>query len=497
MNVLFVYTVPYAPPPPARPLPDWTEMSLGISYLAGVLERAGHSVRLAVLRREGWAADLDRVLRGFSPRLVCFTAVTTEYPFVEKVARYLGRWLPGVHRVIGGPHASLQPEEVVPGPFESVCVGEGEAALAELATAIDSDREPAGIANLLIKREGTVERNPTRPWDERIERLGPPHREMWRPWVESDARHTVLLGRGCPYNCTYCSNHALRKLADGRYVRLRSATDVVEEIRAVSADYPAAAEIYLEVESITANPDYALELAARLEELNASRAIPLAFGTNVRILRTKRLRPLFEAFARAGFSHVNVGLESGSERVRRDVLRRYYSNEDVRRTFEDARAAGLRINAYNLVGVPGETPRDFRRTIAINRELRPDESRLSIFYPYPGTDLHATCIDRGLEIRLSEENAERYRAHLGLPEFPNRRVERYFRWFDLLVYRGARSLPVLLRSYRSKWLAGHPRLLRAYRRQARRGALSQLRGLFRGRAARPSAKRARAGAGPG
>ena len=53
MNVLFVYTVPYAPPPPARPLPDWTEMSLGISYLASTLESAGHTIRLVVLRREG------------------------------------------------------------------------------------------------------------------------------------------------------------------------------------------------------------------------------------------------------------------------------------------------------------------------------------------------------------------------------------------------------------------------------------------------------------
>jgi radical SAM superfamily enzyme YgiQ (UPF0313 family) len=486
MNVLFVYTVPYAPSPPAKPLPDWTEMSLGISYLASVLERAGHTIRLAVLRREGWTDDLDRVLRDFAPGLLCFTAVTTEYPFVEKVARHLRRELPGVHQIIGGPHASVQPAHVLQGPFDSLCIGEGEGALLELAEAVENGTEPAGIANLFIKRDGSVERNPTRPLCEDIENLPYPHREMWRPWVDSDARHTLLLGRGCPYDCTYCSNHALRKLAEGKYVRMRATADVVEEIRSLGSDYPALAEIYLEVESITANPKYALELAQCLEELNASRAKPLSFGTNVRILRKKRLLPLFEAFARAGFSHINVGLESGSERVRREILRRHYSNEDLFRTFDDARSAGLRINAYNLIGVPGETPEEFRQTIAVNRKAAPDESRLSIFYPYPGTDLYTVCVERGLRIRLDEENAERYRAPLGLPEFPNRKVERYFRWFDFMVYRGKKPLSTLVRSYFGKRLAAHPRLLRRYRYHTNHGPLLLAKRLLKRALGRPS-----------
>jgi radical SAM superfamily enzyme YgiQ (UPF0313 family) len=486
MNVLFVYTVPYAPPPPAKPLPDWTEMSLGISYLASTLERAGHTIRLVVLKREDWKTDLDQVLFEFRPRLLCFTAVATEYVFVEKVARHLRGELPDVHQIIGGPHVSLQPKHVLEGSFDSLCIGEGECALVELADAVASDREPAGIANLFIKRGSSVARNPTRPMLQDIENVPYPHREMWRPWVSSDARHTVLLGRGCPYNCTYCCNHALRELAEGKYVRLRGTADVVAEIRSLCADYPAISEIYLEVESITANPKYALELAQSLEELNASRSTPLSFGTNVRILRKKRLRDMFEGFARAGFSHINVGLESGSEKVRREVLKRNYSNEELLQAFDDARSAGLRINAYNLIGVPGETPADFRQTIEVNRRACPDESRLSIFYPYPGTDLHQICVDRGLRIQLGEENAERYRAPLGLPEFPNRQVERYFRWFDFMVYRGKRPLSTLLRSYLSKRLAAHPRLLRWYRSHTNHGALLLVKRALKRVVSRPS-----------
>ena len=81
------------------------------------------------------------------------------------------------------------------------------------------------------------------------------------------------------------------------------------------------------------------------------------------------------------------------------------------------------------------------------------------------------CVDRGIHVQLGEENAERYRAPLGLPEFPNRRVERYFRWFDFMVYRGKRPVSTLLRSYLSKRLAAHPRLLRWYRYHTDHGVL--------------------------
>ena len=86
MNVLFVYTVSNCLAPPKKPLADWFEISLALSYLAAVLEREGHTVSLIVLRHGSFNKDLERKLADFDPALVCFTAVATEFPFVQKVA---------------------------------------------------------------------------------------------------------------------------------------------------------------------------------------------------------------------------------------------------------------------------------------------------------------------------------------------------------------------------------------------------------------------------
>jgi len=266
----------------------------------------------------------------------------------------------------------------------------------------------------------------------------------------------------------------LRKLAKGKYVRFRSQSNVIKEIKKISKDFPDISEIYFEVETITANQQWAFEFCAVLEEFNRKRDNPIAFGTNVRVLPNKSLKPLLEAFRRAGFKYINLGIESGSKRVRSQVLRRTYSNEDLIRTCDEAHELGLRINAYNMIGIPGETPDDFRQTLEVNRRCLPDGNYLSIFCPYPGTELHRICVERGLNVELEENSLERYSSFLGLPEFPDRLVNHYFRWFDWYVYRGQRPLLKILAYAALRTLGAHPKLFRAYRFFTSRGPIAAL-----------------------
>ncbi len=479
MNVLFVYSLADASFPPVRPLNSWTKIQIGISYISSFMKHAGHSTMLVVPRRRRFKNDVDRVLQVFSPDIICFTAVSTERSFVEKIAHFMREKAPEAYMVIGGPHASLQPEEVSAGPFDAVCIGEGEYPMVELASVLQEKKQPSGIPNMWLKRNHSIEKNDSRDFIENLDELPFPDREMWRPWVEHDTLHTVLLGRGCPYNCTYCCNHMLRKLSTGKYVRFRSPSNVIEEIRHVSEKFPDVSEIYFEVETITANQKWAIEFCDQLEKFNASRENKIGFGTNVRVIPNRSLRALFRAFSRAGFTYINLGIESGSKRVRTEVLKRVDSNEDLIRTCDEARESGLQINAYNMIGLPGETPQDFRKTLDINRRCLPDNNYLSIFYPYPGTELHRLCVERGLKVKLEEESLERFRPVLGLPEFPDKKVNHYFRWFDWYVYRRKRPLLKILSHAFFRTLGAYPRLFRTFRLLTSRGPFSVLRRCMR------------------
>jgi radical SAM superfamily enzyme YgiQ (UPF0313 family) len=257
---------------------------------------------------------------------------------------------------------------------------------------------------------------------------------------DKQTRFSVLLGRGCPFQCTYCSNHALSKLASGPYVRFRSPDNIAQEIRENHEKLPSVEEVYLEVETFGVRQKWAIELCSKLERLNATLPQPLRFGVNLRVTPHTDYEPLFKALKRSNFRFVNIGLESGSERIRSEVLKRNYSNEDIINAVQSARRFGLQVSFLNLIGVPGETISDFYETVKMNRICLPDWHGTSIFYPYPGTELHDLCKKQGLLQGGIETEVERTTAVLDLPGFSKKQIQRSYIWFDYYVYKGTRPM---------------------------------------------------------
>jgi radical SAM superfamily enzyme YgiQ (UPF0313 family) len=105
--------------------------------------------------------------------------------------------------------------------------------------------------------------------------------------------------------------------------------------------------------------------------------------------------PDWKTLRRAGLARVHIGIESGSERIRKEILGRDISDEDILSCFAGADAEGIRTVAFNMIGMPGERAEDFRQTIKLNRKVRPDWLILSVFNPYPGTALYDRCRREG------------------------------------------------------------------------------------------------------
>jgi radical SAM superfamily enzyme YgiQ (UPF0313 family) len=449
MKILFVYSLHHVLPSPNKPMGTIETMQFGISYISSLLKQNGHDTRLIVLSRvfgEKNRDTIDEYLKVFYPRLICFTAVATQFAFIADIAKYIKNKYPDIYLIIGGPHVSLNPESVLSNSFDALCIGEGEKAMVELVSQLEHGAEPSDIPNLWIKHGSGTERNPTRPFLQDVDSLPFPDRDMWMEWIDEKAfydkqtRFSVLLGRGCPFQCTYCSNHALRRLASGPYVRFRSPDNIVQEIRENHERFAFMEEVYLEVETFGVRQKWAIELCSKLERFNSTLPQPLRFGVNLRVTPNRDYGPLFEALKRSNFRFVNIGLESGSERIRREVLKRNYLNEDIINAVQAARRFGLQVSFLNLIGLPGETISDFYETVKINRMCSPDWRGTSIFYPYPGTELHELCKKEGLLQEGTETEVERTTAVLDLPGFSKKQIQRSYVWFDYYVYKGTRPM---------------------------------------------------------
>lgn len=428
-----------------KPLESFDRMQFGISYISSLLKEKGHKTRLVVPTPETLEVIEEHISK-FDPGLVCFTSVYSVYEFLESVARDVKKNHPDLPIAVGGPYPTLRPEECLD-PFDIACVGEGEYATLELVEQLERGEKPSGIPNLCIRKEnGEIEKNPPRPFLEDIDSLPFPDRDMWIPWLANPlSRPSVLAGRGCPFQCTYCSNHALKTVADGKYVRHRKPEAIAEEIKEIKTKFPLLEEIYLEVEDMCSVRGWALGLCKSLEEMNAGFELPIRFGANLRVTPNTDFEELFTACEKANFRFVNIGLESGSERVRRDILKRNYSNEDIITAVETLRRHDMQVGFYNLIGIPGETKEDFKETIRVNRICQPDWYLLSVFYPYPGTRLYDVCEERGLLNADFNRKLERRQPGLKLPEFSKRQIKRRYNFSPLLIYGGHRPKKEVLR----------------------------------------------------
>lgn len=320
------------------------------------------------------------------------------FPFVRKFASWLVDCRISVPTICGGIHATIASEETIGTEgIDMICRGEGEAALSELCQKLERNEDITNIRNLWIKKNDEIIRNPLRPIVDDLDDLPFPDRSIFdyrSLYTEREGRLSFLVSRGCPYDCTYCCNHLIRKIygTQGKAIRFRSIDSVITEMKEALEHYSFIKMVQFDDDILFMQRKWAEEFTEKY-----SRQIGLPFICNARAnLTTKAVVDLLK---KAGCHHVKFGLESGNEYICNEVLNRNLKNEQVKEAFALCKQAGLITESYNIVGIPYDTPRTILDTIKLNAEIGVDKMQVSIYQPYPGTKLADLCKKEGFIVR--------------------------------------------------------------------------------------------------
>jgi anaerobic magnesium-protoporphyrin IX monomethyl ester cyclase len=414
----------YAPSKTLAAPADYGFYSEGISSLAAVLEEAGHAVSLLHFIAAPSREEFTERFRATAPDLAGFSVRTTIWPEVSRLAAYI-KDVSRVPVVCGGVHATLAPEEIAASAaVDVVVVGEGEYPLAELAATLERGTTFDGIANLWVRRNGDWRRNAVRPLVEDLDTLPLPSYSVYDPAILYDIAidtGPVMLSRGCPYQCYYCCNHRLQKAYPNRkhYARFRSPARSIEYIQHLRATYPNIRYLNIMDNILPLDRDWFLEFARLYQD---QVGLPYACRHRHNLVTREGI----EVLKASGCYLIHFGLESGNEDIRRGVINRQMSNEQVVRAHDLCREVGIATLTYNMVGLPRETKARFLDTVKLNARVRPNRIVLSVFYPYPRTVLHDLAEQDGVLATEFDYESESY---LTQPQFPVEQVRFCWAYF--------------------------------------------------------------------
>ncbi len=409
---------------------------IGLMQLAAVLQQGGHEVRLTVVATE----DPVQVARAWQPDILAYSVWTGGQRYYMALNRRLREHV-NAFSAFGGPHATFFPEMIEEDSLiDGVCVGEGEGALLDLANALQSGALRYDLPNWHFRvRDGAdgaagheIVRNLVRPAILDMNALPMPDRALiydQDPVLRTSPIKHFITGRGCPYDCSYCFNHAWADIYHdvGRRVRRRSVDLVLDEIAQVRERWPLGFVVFLD-DTFTLQKPWLAEFAEKYPQ-----RIGLPFFCNVRVnLVTAALA---RQLAGAGCFSVGIGIETADDWLRNEILKRNMSREQIVVACQTLRAAGIGVLTTNMIGLPGGSLELDIETLKLNAECRPAFANAFLFQPYPRTELGEYAARLGLldgDINTIDTSAWNHTI-LKFPPAEKRQIENLQKLFAVTV----------------------------------------------------------------
>jgi len=367
---------------------------VGIASLSAVLKQTGYEIELLEVEKKQDINKIIPFIKSYQPQVIGLSTNSHQYIYAVQIARMIKSEF-DIPIFLGGVHAILKPNEVIQEKsFDGISIGEAEESFLKLLDQIKQNQDYINTNGFWFRKNNQIIKNNISCLIKNLDKLPFPDYSIFNYFKsakenESEIVPRFIFSRGCPFDCTYCCNHIFKKIyADqGNYLRFRSVDKIIEEISLNRQKYNFK-HFKIDDDTFSLNKDWVLEFCEKYPK-----KFNMTFECNVRPGAVDK--KILQALKKAGCNLIKIGLENGNEILRKEILNRNTSNQEIIELFASAKMLGLKTFSFNMIGVPGETKKTIKQTIDLNAKIKPDFFHITAFYPYPKTLLGEKCLKKG------------------------------------------------------------------------------------------------------
>lgn len=375
-DVLFIqqYAVPY----------------FGIIALAAKLKSKGYSADVLIGALEN---DIATEVKARKPAIVGISLLSPEHGWLIETAKKIKDVAPETVIIAGGIHAMFYPEEILnDSVVDLVCHSEGEDVIVDVLRAVQTGGDTSGLTGIAYRKGGGVvlnERAPLVAFDDSIIEDQEIYFRRY-PKLAEDTVHRFFSSRGCPYRCSFCYNARIHDMfkGKGKYVRQKSVDNFIREIAGHTSRHRVTSVFFYD-DLFTFNKDW---LKRFLAEYGRGVKIPFMCTTRANVADEETISMLAEAGCRT----ISFGIETGNYELRKNVLNKNITDEQIVNCGRLAARYGLKVQTANMFCLPDETLQDALKTVELNINAKTDYAFSALFLPFPKTTITDYCIEKGL-----------------------------------------------------------------------------------------------------
>ncbi len=373
---------------------------LGLLSIASPLIEKGHDVVLLedILNKHGM--DLQEIISVEQPDIIGFSLNSFMYIWTFEFIRETKKEFPNIPIVVGGPHATAVPDELLLNDgIDYIVRGEGEETCLDLISNLEANNDVDNVLGISYRKNGQTIHNPDRPLIANLDSLPfPAYHLLPKSSINNYgfARETRLkpvltcmTSRGCPFACIFCSV----RLATGKaaFWRGHSSDYVINLIDYLVKDFKIK-ELSLQDDCYTKDNERIDQICDGLIKRGLHKKICWRAGNGTRADTVTE--DLLKKMKKAGCYHIGYGIESGNQKI----LSRNGKGETLKQ-IRDAiiwtKKVGIRSNGSFIIGLKGDDEKTMQDTIDFAKKIPLDQASFNIMIPIIGSKFYDIVEKKG------------------------------------------------------------------------------------------------------